>query len=110
MIRTPGEYTSLDELPQIQNVVRGDMSLVGPRPMFVGQEPHYGKELELYNQVRPGVTGLWQISGRNRITFQDRAWLDGFYVRNWSIWLDIFILAKTPLAILRGEGTPNGAP
>jgi lipopolysaccharide/colanic/teichoic acid biosynthesis glycosyltransferase len=95
---------SLDELPQMLNVIRGDMSLIGPRPMFAGQEPHYGRDFELYTQVRPGLTGLWQISGRNRITFQDRAWLDGFYVRHLSFWLDTYIMLKTPLAVLRGEG------
>ena len=95
---------SLDELPQLFNVIRGEMSLVGPRPMMTDQEPMYGSELNLYNRVLPGITGLWQISGRNQTTFMDRARFDSYYVRNWSIWLDFYILAKTPFVVIKGEG------
>ncbi|MBN1264369.1 MAG: exopolysaccharide biosynthesis polyprenyl glycosylphosphotransferase, partial [Anaerolineales bacterium] len=95
---------SLDELPQILNVVRREMSLIGPRPMTFGQEEKYGRDLNLYKKVRPGLTGLWQVSGRNLTTFEQRAMYDAYYVRNWSIWLDLYILAKTPLVIFRGEG------
>jgi Undecaprenyl-phosphate galactose phosphotransferase WbaP len=98
---------SLDELPQIFNVVQGDMSIVGPRPIASGQEQAYGRDFHLYAKVKPGLTGLWQVSGRNRLTFEERARLDGYYVRNWSPWLDIYVFAKTPSAILRGEGRPD---
>ena len=95
---------SLDELPQLFNVLHGEMSLVGPRPMMTGQEEAYGSDFYLYTRVLPGMTGLWQISGRNLTTFGDRARFDTYYVRNWSIWLDFYILAKTPSAVLAGEG------
>lgn len=95
---------SLDELPQIWNVLKGEMSLIGPRPMTIGQEESYGRDLDLYMRVQPGLTGLWQVSGRNTTTFQQRAVFDAYYVRNWSIWLDLYIMAKTPLVILKGEG------
>jgi Undecaprenyl-phosphate galactose phosphotransferase WbaP len=95
---------SLDELPQLLNVVGGEMSLVGPRPMLVDQKDLYGNPLQLYLRVTPGITGLWQISGRNRTTFQERARFDSYYVRNWSIWHDFYILVKTPLTVLKGEG------
>ena len=98
---------SLDELPQIFNVLQGDMSVVGPRPIVFGQEEAYGRDFALYERVRPGLTGLWQVSGRNRLTFRERARVDGYYVRNWSPWLDIYILARTPAAILSGEGLPD---
>jgi len=95
---------SLDELPQLINVVIGEMSLVGPRPMLEGQKELYGNPFQLYLRVLPGITGLWQISGRNRTTFRERARFDSYYVRNWSIWHDFYILAKTPMTVLKGEG------
>jgi Undecaprenyl-phosphate galactose phosphotransferase WbaP len=95
---------SLDEIPQIINIFKGEMSIVGPRPMIVGQEEAYKRGLYLYKRVLPGLTGLWQVSGRSSTTFQNRARLDAYYVRNWSFWLDMFIILKTPLVILRGEG------
>jgi Undecaprenyl-phosphate galactose phosphotransferase WbaP len=95
---------SLDELPQIFNVLRGDMSIVGPRPMTAAQVEPYGGNFQLFSRVRPGLTGLWQVTGRNRLTFYERSLIDGYYVRNWSLWLDAYILAKTPLAVVRGEG------
>jgi len=95
---------SIDELPQIFNVLNGQMSLIGPRPMMFEQEEVYGRDLNLYKRVRPGLTGLWQVSGRSSTTFHVRATLDAYYVRNWSIWLDLYILAKTPLVILNGDG------
>lgn len=95
---------SIDELPQLLNVVRGEMSLVGPRPMLPDQKEMYGHHFPLYLRVTPGLTGLWQISGRNVTTFQERARFDSYYVRNWSIWHDFYILAKTPLTVLKGEG------
>jgi Undecaprenyl-phosphate galactose phosphotransferase WbaP len=96
--------TSLDELPQIWNVVRGEMSLVGPRPMIEDQISLYGDIYDLYCQVLPGITGLWQVSGRNETTFQERVSLEAYYVRNWSPWLDIIILARTVLVVLTGKG------
>jgi Undecaprenyl-phosphate galactose phosphotransferase WbaP len=95
---------SLDELPQIFNVLRGEMSIVGPRPMTAAQVELYGRNFPLFSRVRPGLTGLWQVTGRNRLTFYERSLIDGYYVRNWSLWLDAYILAKTPMAVIMGEG------
>lgn len=94
--------TSIDELPQLLNVLRGEMSLVGPRPMMVSQAGIYGRDVGFYEQVRPGITGLWQISGRNDVSFERRVELDRWYVRNWTLWHDIAILFKTvPVLLLR---------
>jgi Undecaprenyl-phosphate galactose phosphotransferase WbaP len=87
--------TSLDELPQLWNVLRGEMSMVGPRPIVDAEVPRYGKVYDLYRRVRPGISGLWQVSGRNNTTYEERVALDAYYVRNWSIWLDLVILART---------------
>lgn len=87
--------TSIDELPQIWNVLIGDMSLVGPRPILQDEVEMYGDAIEDYLKVRPGITGLWQVSGRNDTTFQRRVYWDSWYVRNWSLWGDIVILIKT---------------
>ena len=87
--------TSMDELPQLFNVLLGDMSLVGPRPLMLRELPEYGEELVLYGLVRPGITGLWQVSGRSATTFADRIAFDGWYIKNWSLWGDIAILFKT---------------
>ena len=96
--------TSLDELPQIWNVIRGEMSIVGPRPIVPGELPKYGACFDLYTSVRPGLTGLWQVSGRNNTTYPERVALDSFYSRNWSIWLDLYIVIRTFRAVLTGEG------
>lgn len=95
---------SLDELPQIWNILAGDMSLVGPRPIVEAEIPLYGDTFALYTKVRPGLTGLWQVSGRNDISFPERVALDAYYVRKWSFWLDLYILLRTPQAILTGRG------
>lgn len=95
---------SLDELPQLWNILRGDMSLIGPRPCMPEQVPLYDKVWDLYKNVRPGMTGLWQVSGRNNTTYEERVYYDGYYVRNWSIWLDIYILIKTFWVVLSREG------
>jgi Undecaprenyl-phosphate galactose phosphotransferase WbaP len=87
--------SSFDELPQLWNVLKGEMSLVGPRPLLERELPQYGETIELYNEARPGITGLWQISGRSETKFSDRANLDAWYVRNWSLWYDIVILIRT---------------
>jgi len=96
--------TSLDELPQIWNVLRGEMSLIGPRPIVQEELSLYGKEFDIYIQVLPGITGMWQISGRNDLPYQERVALDIYYIQNWSIWLDIHILMHTVLTILLRRG------
>ncbi len=96
--------TSLDELPQLWNILRGEMSLVGPRPIVENEIERYGAKYSLYRRVRPGLTGLWQVSGRNNLPYAERVRLDEYYVRNWSIWLDLFILGRTLKVVLTGEG------
>lgn len=96
--------TSLDELPQLWNVIRGEMSLVGPRPIVPKEIPRYGEDFGLYLAVPPGLTGLWQVSGRNRTTYAERVGFDSYYVRNWSVWLDLHILARTVPSVLTGDG------
>jgi Undecaprenyl-phosphate galactose phosphotransferase WbaP len=96
--------TSLDELPQLWNVLRGDMSLVGPRPVIGEELARYGDDASYYLQVRPGMTGLWQVSGRNNVDYGTRVALDAWYVRNWSLWNDIVILVKTVRVVLAREG------
>jgi Undecaprenyl-phosphate galactose phosphotransferase WbaP len=96
--------TSLDELPQLWNVLRAEMSLVGPRPIVAAEGERYGDELSLLARVKPGISGLWQVSGRSDTSYQDRVRLDMYYIRNWSVWLDIFILAKTCAVVLRRQG------
>ncbi len=95
---------SLDELPQLWNVLRGEMSLVGPRPIVEEEVITYGQNFALYCKVTPGLTGLWQVSGRNSVSTRDRVHLDSYYVRNWSPWLDLHILARTARAVLTGDG------
>ncbi len=96
--------TSLDELPQIWNVLVGEMSLVGPRPIVRAEMAKYAEALELYLKVRPGITGLWQVSGRSNTTYEERVRFDEYYVRNWSVWLDIFVLGRTVKTVLKSEG------
>ncbi len=96
--------TSLDELPQLWNVWHGEMSLVGPRPIVEGEIERYGALFPLYTKVRPGLTGLWQVSGRNDTTYAERVAMDAYYVRNWSPWLDLYILARTIWVVLFAKG------
>jgi Undecaprenyl-phosphate galactose phosphotransferase WbaP len=96
--------TSLDELPQFWNVLRGEMSLVGPRPIVEEEVAAYGMNFSLYCRVTPGLTGLWQVSGRNEVSLRDRVRLDSYYVRNWSPWLDLLILARTAKVVFTGQG------
>jgi undecaprenyl-phosphate galactose phosphotransferase len=96
--------TSLDELPQLLNVLRGEMSLVGPRPVIAEELARYGDSMVYYVESTPGLTGLWQISGRNDLDYRRRVHLDCWYVKNWSLWYDLVILLKTPRAVLRGNG------
>lgn len=96
--------TSLDELPQLWNIFRGEMSVVGPRPIVQAEVGHYGEQFALYLKVMPGLTGLWQVSGRNDTTYQERVSLDAYYVRNWSVWLDLYIIARTAWAVSFSRG------
>lgn len=96
--------TSLDELPQLWNVFKGEMSLVGPRPVTRQELKYYGDDLIYYEMVRPGLSGLWQVSGRNDIDYTTRVYLDAWYVKNWSLWNDIVILAKTVNIVLQRRG------
>lgn len=97
--------TSLDELPQFWNVLVGDMSLVGPRPCMPSQKTLYGPHWKSYCAVRPGITGLWQVSGRNRLTYEQRVQLDARYVRNWSLGFDARIVLRTVSVVLTGHGS-----
>jgi len=96
--------TSLDEFPQLWNILRGEMSLVGPRPIIDEEIERYGDKFSLYTKVTPGLTGLWQVSGRNNLPYEERVNLDAYYVRNWSVWLDLYILIRTVWVVMSGEG------
>lgn len=96
--------TSLDELPQLFNVLVGQMSLVGPRPIVQDELSRYKDEVDYYLMAKPGMTGLWQISGRNNIDYETRIYFDSWYVKNWSLWNDIAILCKTVNVVLKREG------
>jgi lipopolysaccharide/colanic/teichoic acid biosynthesis glycosyltransferase len=95
---------SLDELPQLVNVFLGEMSLVGPRPYLVRELDQMGSERDLIVLARPGITGYWQVEGRNDVTFEERQAMEAAYVRNWSVWWDLEILARTPLVVLTRTG------
>jgi Undecaprenyl-phosphate galactose phosphotransferase WbaP len=96
--------TSLDEFPQILNVLKGDMSLVGPRPVVDEEIKKYGEDFARIFSVRPGITGLWQVSGRSDTDYSDRVAFDTYYLQSWSIWLDIWVLYKTFGAVLNKKG------
>lgn len=96
--------TSLDELPQIFNVLKGEMSLVGPRPIVQAELEKYGEYLDDYLMVRPGITGMWQVNGRSDTTYEERVHMDSWYVRNWSIWIDIMLLWRTVKSVVKCEG------
>ena len=96
--------SSLDELPQLFNVLRGDMSLVGPRPIVPAEVPRYASRIRAYNRCRPGITGLWQVSGRNLTSYRRRVALDAVYARKCSVRLDLFILFKTIRVVTVGRG------
>lgn len=96
--------TSLDELPQLWNVLKGEMSIVGPRPIVHNEVDKYGAVFDLYTRVKPGITGLWQVSGRNDVSYPQRVEMDRYYICNWSVWFDIWILAKTVPVVLQRNG------
>lgn len=96
--------TSLDELPQLFNVLKGDMSLVGPRPIITAELERYNEEVDYYLLSKPGMTGLWQVSGRSDVDYETRVYLDAWYVKNWSMWNDIAILFKTIGVVLKKDG------
>ena len=95
---------SLDELPQLWNVLRGEMALVGPRPYLPSESDRIGEYLDTIVRVRPGMTGLWQVSGRAALPFAERAVLDEYYIKNWSLWMDFSILVRTVRAVFGGRG------
>ena len=97
--------TSLDELPQLLNVLRGEMSLVGPRPIVRAEIARYGRDISYYMRVKPGLTGLWQVNGRSDTSYRQRIDYDVDYVKNWSFWRDFFILLKTVEVILMRKGS-----
>lgn len=97
--------TSLDELPQFFNIIKGEMSLVGPRPIIKEEIEKYGEYFEYYKSVKPGITGLWQVSGRNDVSYDERVRMDVWYVRNWSVGLDIVILLKTIYSVISLKGS-----
>jgi exopolysaccharide production protein ExoY len=96
--------TSLDELPQLWNVLRGEMSLVGPRPVVREELLRYGRNVRAYLSAKPGITGLWQVKGRNDTDYRRRVVLDTYYVRNQGLLLDLYILLKTTRVVLGGSG------
>ncbi len=96
--------TSLDELPQLWNVFIGEMSLVGPRPIVEAELERYAGDVDYYLMAKPGMTGLWQVSGRNDIDYDTRVYFDAWYVKNWALWNDIAILFKTINVVLKKDG------
>lgn len=96
--------TSLDELPELVNVIKGDLSLVGPRPLLMRYLPYFTEREQLRHSVRPGITGLAQISGRNYLPWDERLGLDVWYVENWTLWLDVKILFQTIRKVFAREG------
>jgi undecaprenyl-phosphate galactose phosphotransferase len=96
--------TSLDELPQLWNVLKGEMSLVGPRPVVLEELARYGEYADYYLQSKPGITGVWQVSRRSDTTYEERVSMDAWYARNWSLWYDFVILLKTVAAVAQGRG------
>lgn len=96
--------TSIDELPQLWNVLIGDMSLVGPRPLLPNEVERYSSYIEDYKLVLPGLTGVWQVSGRSDTTFEERVIMDSWYIHNWSVWIDIVYLLKTVLVVMKSKG------
>lgn len=97
--------TSLDELPQLWNVLKGEMSIVGPRPIVSAEVRRYGNDFKAYAATKPGITGLWQVTGRSDCSYEERVSLDVDYVRNWSILRDVWIIAKTVVVVFGRKGS-----
>lgn len=95
--------TSLDEFPQLINVLRGEMSLIGPRPYLLGEKEDMGIYYDMIIKVKPGITGMWQTHGRSDVNFEDRLALDEYYYRNYNLWLDVTLLVKTLMTVLSGR-------
>lgn len=96
--------TSLDELPQLLNILAGQMSFVGPRPVTADETEKYGEHKDLVLSVSPGLSGMWQVSGRSDTSYEERIFFDTYYIQNWSIWLDLWIIIKTVWVVLRRKG------
>lgn len=96
--------TSIDELPQLWNVLKGDMSIVGPRPILENEVALFGNSIAEYILIKPGITGLWQVSGRNNTSFEHRIYWDGCYAQNWSLWNDIVIILRTFPVVINKSG------
>lgn len=96
--------TSIDELPQLINVIRGEMALVGPRPIVEEEIKYYGDDYEIFSLVKPGITGLWQCSGRSNMDYKSRVAFDRYYVLNWNLWMDIWIVLRTISSVLSMRG------
>jgi lipopolysaccharide/colanic/teichoic acid biosynthesis glycosyltransferase len=96
--------TSLDELPQFWNVISGEMAVIGPRPIVEKEKAYYGEKYDLLSRVKPGISGLWQVSGRSDTSYERRVLLDTYYIMNWSPWLDYFIALKTVKEVLFCRG------
>ena len=96
--------TSLDELPQFWNVITGDMAIIGPRPIVEKERHYYGENFHVFSVVKPGITGLWQVSGRSDLDYTRRVNLDVYYVTNWTLWLDYMILLKTIASVFQPRG------
>ena len=96
--------TSLDELPQFFNVITGELAMIGPRPIVKAEIDYYGDNYEVFSRVKPGITGLWQVSGRNDTSYGKRILLDMWYIRNWSVWLDIHIFFATIVEVVKCRG------
>jgi Undecaprenyl-phosphate galactose phosphotransferase WbaP len=96
--------TSIDEFPQLINILKGEMSLVGPRPITETEVIKYGEDFSRIFSVKPGLTGLWQVSGRSEMDYAARVSYDTYYLQSWSVWLDIWIIFRTFGAVVRGKG------
>jgi Undecaprenyl-phosphate galactose phosphotransferase WbaP len=96
--------TSFDEFPQLINIIRGEMSLVGPRPVTRAEVERYGEDFHRIFSIRPGLTGLWQVSGRSDTDYNERITYDSYYLQSWSVWIDIWVLYKTVEVVIRGKG------
>jgi lipopolysaccharide/colanic/teichoic acid biosynthesis glycosyltransferase len=96
--------TSFDEFPQLINILKGEMSLVGPRPIVDEEVEKYGEDYSRIFSVKPGLTGLWQVSGRSDTDYAERVSFDTYYLQSWSVWLDVWVLFKTFGVVIKGKG------